>query len=82
MFPSPASYVALSSGGVSPGHSSSSSPRLIVRHPRLAIFTLALVGVGAVFRHVSTTIRNNELAQKSSPGSRFFVSVDRSGGGI
>ncbi|KAJ4385956.1 hypothetical protein N0V85_007946 [Neurospora sp. IMI 360204] len=82
MFPSPASRIALSSGGVPSSASSSSSPRLFVRHPRLAIFTFALAGVGATFKYVSTTIRNNELAQKSSPGSQFYVSVDRSGGGV
>ncbi|KAK3398190.1 hypothetical protein B0T20DRAFT_352745 [Sordaria brevicollis] len=78
MFPTPASRIAVSSGGVPSG--ASSSPRL--RHPRLTLFTLSLVGLGATFKYVSTTIRNNELAQKSSPGSRFYVSVDRSGGGI
>ncbi|CCC06907.1 hypothetical protein SMACR_00932 [Sordaria macrospora] len=77
MFPTPASRIALSSGGGVPSGGASS-----FRHPRLAIFTLALAGVGATFKYVSTTIRNNELAQKSSPGSQFYVSVDRSGGGI
>ncbi|KAK3339346.1 hypothetical protein B0H65DRAFT_297743 [Neurospora tetraspora] len=81
MFPSPASRIALSTGGV-PSGTSSSNPRLFVRHPRLAFFTFALAGVGATFKYVSTTIRNNEVAQKSSPGSQFYVSVDRSGGGI
>ncbi|KAK3951286.1 hypothetical protein QBC32DRAFT_215370 [Pseudoneurospora amorphoporcata] len=80
MFPSPASRTALSGGGVPSTGATSSSPGL--RHPRLAIFTLALAGVGATFKYVSTTIRNNELAQKNSPGSQFYVSVDRSGGGI
>jgi len=40
---------------------------------------LALVGTGAGIKYVATTMRENELAQKSSG---LYVSVDRSGGGI
>ncbi|GAB1318898.1 HIG1 domain-containing protein [Madurella fahalii] len=62
---------------------SSASPlRLLTRRPALAIAGLALAGAGLGFRHIATTLRDNELAQKNSAARNFYVSVDRSGGGI
>ncbi|KAK4155797.1 hypothetical protein C8A00DRAFT_13175 [Chaetomidium leptoderma] len=63
--------------------SPSPSPlRIFTRHPRLALAGLALVGTGLGFRHISSTYRDNEAAQKNSAAQNLYVSVDRSGGGI
>ncbi|KAK4107917.1 hypothetical protein N656DRAFT_784671 [Canariomyces notabilis] len=62
---------------------SSTSPlRILTRHPALTFAGLALAGAGLGFRHVAATLRDNELAQKNSAARNFYVSVDRSGGGI
>ncbi|KAK0637322.1 hypothetical protein B0T17DRAFT_613925 [Bombardia bombarda] len=60
----------------------SSSPSSIRRRPGLAFFALAMVGAGVGFKYMTTKIRNNELAQKNSSNGTFYVTVDRSGGGI
>ncbi|KAK4454334.1 hypothetical protein QBC34DRAFT_157092 [Podospora aff. communis PSN243] len=56
-------------------------PRPAPRGPSrtLTLAAVALVGTGAAFKYVATTMRENELAQRSSG---LYVSVDRSGGGI
>ena len=48
----------------------------------LAVVGLALTGAAVGFKYVATTMRKNELAQKNSGTPNFYVSVDRSGGGI
>jgi len=52
------------------------------RRPGLALVGLALAGTALGFKHVATTIRNNEQAQKNSSTGNFYVSVERSGGGV
>jgi len=64
---------------------SSSSPsalRIFTRHPRLTLAGLAILGTGLGIRHISSSLRDNELAQKNSAAQNLYVSVDRSGGGI
>ncbi|KAK4215704.1 hypothetical protein QBC37DRAFT_120649 [Rhypophila decipiens] len=56
--------------------------RFVSRRPTLTAVTLALAGLGLTFKYISTTIRQNELAQKQSARSSFYVPVERSGGGI
>ncbi|ROW05615.1 hypothetical protein VSDG_00122 [Cytospora chrysosperma] len=51
------------------------------RHPRLALFALTAAGVGLGIRYRAMSIERNERAQKSSDRN-YYVSVDRSGGGI
>lgn len=51
-----------------------------LRRPGLAVLALGFFGLGYGFNHMKTTMRNNELAQKEQ--RNFYVSVDRSGGGI
>ncbi|KAK5660344.1 hypothetical protein OQA88_12885, partial [Cercophora sp. LCS_1] len=48
----------------------------------LTVVGLAIVGAGIGFNYVAKTMRENELAQKKSGTGNFYVSVDRSGGGI
>ncbi|KUI68253.1 hypothetical protein VM1G_04435 [Cytospora mali] len=52
------------------------------RHPRLALFALTAAGVGLGIRYRATTLERNEMAQRSSGSPNYYVSVDRSGGGI
>ncbi|KAL2153199.1 hypothetical protein VTH82DRAFT_4354 [Thermothelomyces myriococcoides] len=64
---------------------SSPSPstfRIFTRHPRLTLAGLAILGTGLGFRRIASSIRENELAQKNSRTPNFYVSVERSGGGI
>ncbi|KAL2133090.1 hypothetical protein VTI74DRAFT_2958 [Chaetomium olivicolor] len=62
---------------------SASSPlRVFSKHPRLTVAGVLLVGTGLGFRHVASTLAKNELAQKNSAASSFYVTVERSGGGI
>lgn len=57
-------------------------PIYSARHPRIALFALTAAGVGLFFRSRATSIEKNEAAQKSSDRPNYYVSVDRSGGGI
>ncbi|KAL2175708.1 uncharacterized protein P884DRAFT_331162 [Thermothelomyces heterothallicus CBS 202.75] len=52
------------------------------RYPRLTLAGLAILGTGLGFRRISSSIRENELAQKNSEAQNFYVSVERSGGGV
>ncbi|KAK4251486.1 hypothetical protein C7999DRAFT_27902 [Corynascus novoguineensis] len=61
---------------------SPSTLRIFTRHPRLTLAGLAILGTGLGFRHISSSYRDNELAQKNSAAQNFYVSVDRSGGGV
>ncbi|KAL2189651.1 hypothetical protein L209DRAFT_749503 [Thermothelomyces heterothallicus CBS 203.75] len=64
---------------------SSPSPstfRIFTRYPRLTLAGLAILGTGLGFRRISSSIRENELAQKNSEAQNFYVSVERSGGGV
>ncbi|KAL1840703.1 hypothetical protein VTJ49DRAFT_198 [Mycothermus thermophilus] len=55
--------------------------RAISRHPRLTAAGFVLVGAGLGFRRAARRYHENELArQRAAPG--FYVTVDRSGGGI
>ncbi|KAF3024252.1 hypothetical protein G7054_g12310 [Neopestalotiopsis clavispora] len=51
------------------------------RRPGLAILTAAVGGIGMVFYAKNSAMRKNELAQKREQGG-YYVSVDRSGGGV
>ncbi|KAI1209900.1 uncharacterized protein F4807DRAFT_77907 [Annulohypoxylon truncatum] len=53
----------------------------ITRHPGLALAAVAATGIIAAVRYQQSAITRNEKAQKSS-AENFYVSVDRSGGGI
>ncbi|KAI1462072.1 hypothetical protein F4805DRAFT_192993 [Annulohypoxylon moriforme] len=55
----------------------------ITRHPGLALAAVAATGIVAAVRYQQTAMNRNEKAQKSSAENpNFYVSVDRSGGGI
>ncbi|KAH6659656.1 hypothetical protein BKA67DRAFT_652880 [Truncatella angustata] len=55
--------------------------RSSVRRPGLAVFALAATGIGLIFYAKNNSMRRNEQAQKKAEGA-YYVSVDRSGGGI
>lgn len=52
------------------------------RHRGLILASAAATGVALAVRYKAEQIRKNELAQKNSAIPNFYVSVDRSGGGI
>ncbi|KAI1381777.1 hypothetical protein F4677DRAFT_3606 [Hypoxylon crocopeplum] len=55
----------------------------ITRHPGLAIAAVVTTGVVAAVQYKRSALTRNERAQKNSPEHpNFYVSVDRSGGGI
>ncbi|KAL2267601.1 hypothetical protein VTJ83DRAFT_4878 [Remersonia thermophila] len=55
--------------------------RVISRHPRLTAASFVLIGAGLGFRRGAQQYHETELArQRAAPG--FYVTVDRSGGGI
>ncbi|KAI0898545.1 hypothetical protein F4806DRAFT_364751 [Annulohypoxylon nitens] len=55
----------------------------ITRHPALAFTAVAATGIIAAVRYQRSAMTRNERAQKSSAEHpNFYVSVDRSGGGI
>ncbi|KAI0843197.1 hypothetical protein F5Y06DRAFT_292181 [Hypoxylon sp. FL0890] len=55
----------------------------ITRHPGLALAAVAATSVIAAVQYRRSALIRNEKAQKNSPDSpNFYVSVDRSGGGI
>jgi len=46
------------------------------------VLTAAAATLGVFLRYQSNRMRDNELAQKNSDRPNFYVSVERSGGGI
>ncbi|ROW16846.1 hypothetical protein VPNG_01699 [Cytospora leucostoma] len=56
--------------------------QLTARNPRIALFALTAAGVGLGIRYRATSLEKNEAAQRSSSHPNYYVSVDRSGGGI
>lgn len=54
--------------------------RPLLRRPGVIALGFAVAGLGLGFKHMATTMRENEAAQKNAGGR--YVSVDRSGGGI
>ncbi|KAI1853312.1 hypothetical protein JX265_000189 [Neoarthrinium moseri] len=56
--------------------------RPVVRHRGLAVLALATTAVVAGVQYKKRSMQRNEQAQKNSGGSNYYVSVDRSGGGI
>jgi hypothetical protein len=48
----------------------------------VAIAGVALLGMGLGIKHQADAMKKNELAQRNSSARNFYVSVDRSGGGI
>ncbi|KAK4193836.1 hypothetical protein QBC35DRAFT_7570 [Podospora australis] len=63
-----------------PSSASSTVLRPITRRPGLAVAGLAIAGAAYGIQHLATAFRENDAAQKRS--ATFYVSVDRSGGGI
>ncbi|KAI2614157.1 uncharacterized protein GGS25DRAFT_36750 [Hypoxylon fragiforme] len=60
----------------------SSRPGL-TRRPAVALAALAATGIAVAVQYQRTALTRNEQAQKNSPDHpNFYVSVDRSGGGI
>lgn len=51
------------------------------RRPGLLLFAAAASGIGLVFYAKNSSMRRNEKAQKNANGG-YYVSVDRSGGGV
>ncbi|KAI1409121.1 hypothetical protein F5Y13DRAFT_170762 [Hypoxylon sp. FL1857] len=55
----------------------------VTRHPGLAIAAVTATGIIAAVQYRRSAITRNEKAQKNSAENpNFYVSVDRSGGGI
>lgn len=55
----------------------------VARRPGLALAAVAAVGIAAAVQYKRSELTRNEKAQKNSPEHpNFYVSVDRSGGGI
>ncbi|KAI8965743.1 hypothetical protein F5Y11DRAFT_344054 [Daldinia sp. FL1419] len=53
------------------------------RHPGLALAAVATAGIAVAVQYRRSVLSRNEQAQKNSAGHpNFYVSVDRSGGGI
>ncbi|KAI1465874.1 uncharacterized protein F4812DRAFT_115402 [Daldinia caldariorum] len=53
------------------------------RHPGLALAAVATAGIAVAVQYRRSVLSRNERAQKNSSESpNFYVSVDRSGGGI
>jgi hypothetical protein len=52
------------------------------RHPRLALFGLTAAGVALAIKYNSDNLAKNERAQRSTNDPNYYVSVDRSGGGV
>ncbi|KZL84218.1 peptide synthetase [Colletotrichum incanum] len=54
--------------------------RPAIRHRGLLLATVAVTAVAVSFRYTAASRRTNEQNQRSS--NPYYVSVDRSGGGI
>ncbi|KAL7628929.1 hypothetical protein AAE478_000446 [Parahypoxylon ruwenzoriense] len=67
-----------------PSRVASSGRLYITRHPALAATAIVAAGLTAMVRYKRYSLTRNELAQKSSSPDHpnFYVSVERSGGGI
>ena len=52
------------------------------RHPYLTFAGLAVFSAVLGARHMRNSLRDNDLAQKNSSSSNYYVTVERSGGGI
>ncbi len=52
------------------------------RHPYLTFAGLAAFSAVLGARHMRNKIRDNDLAQKNSSNPNYYVTVERSGGGI
>ncbi|KAI3400560.1 hypothetical protein diail_2761 [Diaporthe ilicicola] len=52
------------------------------RHPRIALFALTAAGVALGIKYQADNLAKNERAQRSTRDPNYYVSVDRSGGGI
>ncbi|PSR81985.1 hypothetical protein BD289DRAFT_484132 [Coniella lustricola] len=51
------------------------------RHPGLVLLSLTTVGVALGIRYQAGALKKNDAAQRTS-NENYYVSVDRSGGGI
>ncbi|KAK1766829.1 hypothetical protein QBC33DRAFT_559556 [Phialemonium atrogriseum] len=56
--------------------------RPLLRRPGLLVFTVAVAGSAVAVKYMASRMKDNELAQKNSDSPNFYVSVDRSGGGV
>ncbi|KAI0136011.1 hypothetical protein F4776DRAFT_663859 [Hypoxylon sp. NC0597] len=55
----------------------------VTRHPGLTLAAVTAMGIIAAVQYKRSALTRNERAQKNSPDHpNFYVSVDRSGGGI
>ncbi|KAL1874499.1 hypothetical protein Daus18300_003518 [Diaporthe australafricana] len=52
------------------------------RHPRLALLALTAAGVTLGIKYQQDNLAKNERAQRATNDPNYYVSVDRSGGGI
>lgn len=64
-----------------PRNSANHFPPYSARHPGLVLLTVTALGVGLGVKYQAVSMKRNELAQRMSNGN-YYVSVDRSGGGI
>ncbi|KAK7956039.1 hypothetical protein PG997_008539 [Apiospora hydei] len=56
--------------------------RAVPRHRGLYLVAATITGLAVGARYKASAMQKNEQAQKSSNDSSYYVSVDRSGGGI
>ncbi|KAK8052144.1 hypothetical protein PG993_003529 [Apiospora rasikravindrae] len=56
--------------------------RSVPRHRGLYLVAATITGLAAAARYKASAMQKNEQAQKSSDNANYYVSVDRSGGGI
>ncbi|EHA54705.1 hypothetical protein MCOR27_001223 [Pyricularia oryzae] len=54
----------------------------IIRNRRVVAVAASAAAVGMVIKLRADAIKKNEMAQKNSAVPNFYVSVERSGGGI
>ncbi|KAK3943844.1 hypothetical protein QBC46DRAFT_22262 [Diplogelasinospora grovesii] len=69
----------------SPAGMRAAAPTTFSRRPRMILLGLTCVAVGFGFQSVSQKMKQNELAQRAAHSGEqpnFYVSVDRSGGGV
>ncbi|KAK8105375.1 uncharacterized protein PG998_004154 [Apiospora kogelbergensis] len=56
--------------------------RSVPRHRGLYLVAATITGLAVGARYKASAIKRNEQAQKASDDPNYYVSVDRSGGGV
>ncbi|KAK7926999.1 hypothetical protein PG985_003997 [Apiospora marii] len=56
--------------------------RIVPRHRGLYVVAATITGLAVGARYKADAMNKNEQAQKASNDANYYVSVDRSGGGV